>query len=60
VEVVRRTGLDPAILYNRAELETELQRWCVAVMPPRADQEAEHDYVSRLRTVSGDVMPSGS
>ncbi|CAL8347779.1 unnamed protein product [Merluccius merluccius] len=56
VEVVRQARLDPATLYRRAELEAELQRWCVAV-PPRADQEAEHHYVHRLRTTLAQNIP---
>ncbi|KAJ3594499.1 hypothetical protein NHX12_003806 [Muraenolepis orangiensis] len=58
VEVVRRAGLDPASLYGRAELEAELQRWCVAVPPP-ADQEEEHQYIYRLRTSLARNIPLG-
>ena len=55
VEVVRRAGLDPATLYGRAELEAELKRWYVTVAP-RAEGEAEQQYLQRLRKVSGRVV----
>ncbi|XP_029109576.1 uncharacterized protein LOC108937533 isoform X1 [Scleropages formosus] len=50
VELINKNRLDPAELYNRAEMEAELQRWKIAV-PRACPQEPEEVYLQRLRQV---------
>ncbi|KAJ8272732.1 hypothetical protein GJAV_G00092810 [Gymnothorax javanicus] len=48
VELINQKQLDPAALYDRAELVSELQRWRVQV-PLEHSQEHEPEYLQRLR-----------
>uniref|UniRef100_A0A667YDH6 Si:dkey-181m9.8 n=1 Tax=Myripristis murdjan TaxID=586833 RepID=A0A667YDH6_9TELE len=57
VELINRSGADPAVLFSAAEMATELQRWGVAV-PTRKPQEAELLFAQRLRLVSLTTAPA--
>ncbi|KAJ8406891.1 hypothetical protein AAFF_G00291670 [Aldrovandia affinis] len=48
VELINQNHLDPAVLFDRAEMGAELQRWNVPV-PQTNPQEPEAEYLQRLR-----------
>ncbi|XP_067109296.1 E3 ubiquitin-protein ligase lubel [Osmerus mordax] len=50
VEIINRSQADPAVLFDAAEIVTELQRWHVPV-PQRKPQEPEPLYIHRLRLI---------
>lgn len=56
VELINRSGADPAVLFSPSEMVSELQRWQVPV-PPRTCEEPELLYAHRLRLVS-DIIHS--
>ncbi|XP_034410913.1 E3 ubiquitin-protein ligase RNF31 isoform X3 [Cyclopterus lumpus] len=47
VELIKRCGADPAVLFNPAEMIAELQRWHVAI-PTKKPEEPEPLYTHRL------------
>lgn len=52
VELINRLGCDPVVVFSPAEVRAELQRWNQEA-PPRGGEEAEPEYLQRLRLVSG-------
>uniref|UniRef100_A0A8C3A3Y2 Si:dkey-181m9.8 n=1 Tax=Cyclopterus lumpus TaxID=8103 RepID=A0A8C3A3Y2_CYCLU len=55
VELIKRCGADPAVLFNPAEMIAELQRWHVAI-PTKKPEEPEPLYTHRLCLVSVIIM----
>lgn len=52
MELINRLGCDPMVVFSPAEVRAELQRWNQEA-PPRGQEEAEPEYLQRLRLVSG-------
>lgn len=52
MELINRLGCDPVVVFSPAEVRAELQRWNQEA-PPRGEEEAEPEYLQRLRLVSG-------